>query len=322
MAPGNTSPPAAEVAAAIAEATTSAGFFQLVNHGADPFLMERMNAAMHTFFGLPLEEKLQVRRSAENAMGFAHDELTKQTRDLKEVFDFCRVPHPELPEDHPSNRTIDGYNRWPAGQPEFHAAMRAYYAEMERCSFRLLEAFCLGLGLPPSALHHLFQGQHTSFLRLNYYPVHPELEGGQQAQQAEHAEQQAQHAEQQARQQEAGQAEGGQQAEQLGVNHHTDAGFLTILVQDEVPGLQMLDSEGRWQLVEPIPGALTINVGDQAQVLSNDRYKAPLHRVQASRGRRRYSVPFFFNPRPDADIAPLTVQLTDGQNPPAYRPIN
>lgn len=137
-----------------------------------------------------------------------------------------------------------------------------------------------------------------------------------------------------------------------------DAGFLTILVQDpEVPGLQVQAADGRWLLVEPIPGALTINVGDQAQVsltapvdalpyapcqlarhstawwqggcwqppchhlalqmryactrstavqvLSNDRFKAPVHRVLASSGRRRYSAPFFFNPAASADIAPL-----------------
>ena len=42
-----------------------------------------------------------------------------------------------------------------------------------------------------------------------------------------------------------------------------DAGFLTILVQDEVPGLQMLGGDGRWQLVEPIPGALTTAVRRQ-----------------------------------------------------------
>jgi hypothetical protein len=76
-------------------------------------------------------------------------------------------------------------------------------------------------------------------------------------------------------------------------------------VQDDVPGLEVRAPDGSWQLVAPIPGALTINVGDLCQVLSNDRFKAPLHRVRASRGRRRYSAPFFFNPRSDADIAPL-----------------
>ena len=41
---------------------------------------------------------------------------TKQVRDLKEVFDFCRTPRPDLPDSHPANRTLDGYNRWPQGQ--------------------------------------------------------------------------------------------------------------------------------------------------------------------------------------------------------------
>lgn len=35
---------------------------------------------------------------------------------LKQVFDMCRLPHPELPDRHPSNRTLDGFNLWPAGQ--------------------------------------------------------------------------------------------------------------------------------------------------------------------------------------------------------------
>ncbi|EFN50719.1 hypothetical protein CHLNCDRAFT_10090, partial [Chlorella variabilis] len=286
------------VAAEIARAASSWGFFQLVNHGSDVAVLQRMTRAMHSFFDLPLETKLQAKRTEGNAMGYAHDELTKQSLDLKEVFDCGRVPHPELPDDHPDNRTIEGHNQWPPGQPEFRAAVMAYFAEVERCSFRLLEAFCEGLGMEQTALHHLFQGQHTGFLRLNYYPEQHPL--AQQAQQ----------------QQRAG------DEELLGVHHHTaDAGFLTVLVQDDVPGLQVQAADGRWQLVQPIPGALTINVGDQCQVLSNDRFKAPLHRVLASRGRRRYSAPFFFNPRPDADIAPLP-QACVAHHPPMYRPIN
>lgn len=44
-----------------------------------------------------------------------------------------------------------------------------YMREMTRISFRLLELFALGLGLPPRALDSMFQPAHTSFLRLNYY---------------------------------------------------------------------------------------------------------------------------------------------------------
>ncbi|KAI7845092.1 hypothetical protein COHA_001457 [Chlorella ohadii] len=253
-----------------------------------------MQAAMRAFFDLPMQTKQQVRRSADNAMGYAADELTKQTRDLKEVFDFCRTPHPELPDKHASNRTMDGFNRWPEGQ----AAMKAYFAEMERCSARLLEAFCVGFGLPARALHPYFEGSHTSFLRLNFYPA----------------------AEGQADQIAALQAAG---KEPLGVNHHTDAGVLTLLWQDpNEPGLQVLAGDGSWRLVAPVAGALTVNVGDMFQVLTNGRAQAPVHRVLASRpGRRRYSAPFFYNPSPAADIAPQP-QFVDSQRPALYRPIN
>ena len=74
-------------------------------------------------------------------MGFADDELTKQSLDLKEIFDFCYVPHPNLPPDHPSNKTIDGHNRWPHEHPWFKQALDAYYQEMTRCAFKLTEAF-------------------------------------------------------------------------------------------------------------------------------------------------------------------------------------
>jgi isopenicillin N synthase-like dioxygenase len=73
--------------------------------------------------------------------------------------------------------------------------------------------------------------------------------------------------------------------------------------------------------VEPVMGALLVNIGDMVQVWSNDRYPAPLHRVRASTNRERYSLPFFFNPVSEAVYAPLTA-LTNEESPPRYRPIN
>src|SRR5262249_35211465 len=106
----------------------------------------------------------------------------------------------------------------------------------------------------------------------------------------------------------------------LGVHHHTDAGALTVLLQDDVSGLET-NVDGHWILVEPVIGALVVNIGDMVQVWSNDRYPAPLHRVRASTNRERYSLPFFFNPVSDAVYAPLAA-LTNGQSPPRYRAIN
>ncbi|GMH84323.1 hypothetical protein TL16_g09889 [Triparma laevis f. inornata] len=80
----------------------------------------------------------------------------------------------------------------------------------------------------------------------------------------------------------------------LGVNRHFDAGALTVLRQDDqVSSLQVnvnahKSSKPHWVDVSPVKDALTINVGDMIQVLTNDEYKAPEHRVLASRNKVRY----------------------------------
>lgn len=168
--------------------------------------------------------------------------------------------------------------------------------------------------------------------------------------------------------------------------HHCSSFFPTL----QVHGLEFY-KDGAWHSVTPAPGALTINVGDQAQVgprealelqvargrwfwrlgaggseqkcvgmferkvehpakksyyrapnplpppdgvappppptnprcvqvLTNDIFKAPLHRVRSPHNVARLSTPFFFNPRPDAVIEPLS-QFVTPERPAAYRPI-
>jgi isopenicillin N synthase-like dioxygenase len=90
--------------------------------------------------------------------------------------------------------------------------------------------------------------------------------------------------------------------------------------QDRQPGLEVF-RRGRWSLIEPIAGALVVNVGDIVQVWSNDRYEAPLHRVVASADAERFSAAFFFCPSYAADYAPLP-STVDAENPAHYRDIN
>ena len=67
----------------------------------------------------------------------------------------------------------------------------------------------------------------------------------------------------------------------MALHHHSDAGALTVLLQDDIGGLQV-EHDGDWIDVEPIPGAFVINTGDMMQVWSNDRFTAALHRVASS----------------------------------------
>ncbi len=265
---------------AIASACQSWGFFQVVNHGIADDLIERVWQQTRALFAAPLQEKLAILRSKENPWGFYNNELTKNQRDKKEIFDFTSEGVDPI---------YQQSNRWPEGRPEFTSNMRDYFDACGRLSLTLLEAFCLGLDLPARFLHADFDGNHTGFLRLNYYPVNDPLAGTD--------------------------CEPRDDAD-LGVHHHTDAGALTVLMQDDVGGLQVY-REGYWYDVTPTAGAMVINTGDMMQVWSNDIYKAAIHRGLAMHNRDRYSLPFFFNPAAGCRISPLP-SVIDSARPPAY----
>ncbi|KAL9658941.1 hypothetical protein QQ045_000005 [Rhodiola kirilowii] len=64
----------------------------------------------------------------------------------------------------------------------------------------------------------------------------------------------------------------------LGLTKHTDNTFITILLQDQTSGLQVLHND-YWIDVQPIQDALTVNIGDLLQIVSNDKFKSNVHRT-------------------------------------------
>ena len=267
---------------ALDEACREWGFFQVTHHGVEAAVLHRVQAAARDFFALPIAARQAIARSDANPWGYYDAELTKNTRDWKQIFDFG-------PADGGALRP-----QWPAGLTGFEPAVRAYYVACEQLARRLIGAVSTNLGMSTEYLQAFFGAAQSSFVRLNHYPACPTPAA----------------------------PEGVTTPQQgfLGVNHHTDAGALTLLLQDEVPGLQVF-RDGRWHLVEPRADALVVNIGDIVQVWSNDRYRAALHRVLANGERARYSAPFFYNPSYATTYAPLP-STVDASHPPHYRPIN
>ncbi|PNT15814.2 hypothetical protein POPTR_010G107500v4 [Populus trichocarpa] len=105
----------------------------------------------------------------------------------------------------------------------------------------------------------------------------------------------------------------------VGIMSHTDPGVLTVLLQDQIGGLQVKHGEG-WVDVKPVPGAIVINVGDIMQILSNDEYKSNEHRVLANGCHEpRISIAIFFNPlKRDSLFGPFP-ELISPEKPAVYR---
>ena len=56
-----------------------------------------------------------------------------------------------------------------------------------------------------------------------------------------------------------------------GIGEHSDYGFLTLIDQDDVGGLQAKTLDGDWIDVTPVPGSLAVNIGDTLEAWSKCR---------------------------------------------------
>ena len=81
------SAPSSASLAALDAACSDHGFFLLEGHGLDD-LVDRTWAATRRFFAAGSKVRELIRRTADLALGGYDRELTKRTRDHKEVFDF------------------------------------------------------------------------------------------------------------------------------------------------------------------------------------------------------------------------------------------
>ncbi|KAF9241086.1 2OG-Fe-II oxygenase [Melanogaster broomeanus] len=94
-------------------------------------------------------------------------------------------------------------------------------------------------------------------------------------------------------------------------------GCFTILWQDKVPALQVMNTSGKWIDAVPVPGTLVLNLGDQFARWTNDVFKSTIHRAINASGRERYSMPLFFGTDYEVKLEPIPGCVTEG-NPAKY----
>ena len=95
---------------------------------------------------------------------------------------------------------------------------------------------------------------------------------------------------------------------------HSDSGFLTLLAQDGVSGLQARWGGADWVDVPPADDGLVVNFGQVLEQWCAGRIRATQHRVVGN-GRERHSVPFFYEARADALISPLPLDSVEADHP-------
>ncbi|MCX2730542.1 isopenicillin N synthase family oxygenase [Saccharopolyspora sp. NFXS83] len=258
--------------AELRHAAHEVGFFYVVGHGVPDELMRGIFTATRRFFALPLEQRREienVRSPQFRGYTATGHELTGGAPDQREQLDIGpeRDAVPTGPGD-PAWRRLIGPNQWPAALPELRETTLAWQAEVLRVSREVLSALAASLGQAEDHFDTWFDEEASTHLKLIHYP---------------------------------GTADSDQ-----GVGAHKDYGYLALLHQDSIAGLQVQDAAGGWIDADPVPGAFVVNIGEMLEIATGGYLTATRHRVRSpAAGVDRYSVPFFLAPRLDAVVEPL-----------------
>jgi isopenicillin N synthase-like dioxygenase len=175
-----------------------------------------------------------------------------------------------------------GPNVWPPVSliPEnaFKTVMLEYYQKMHALSLIVLEILARGLPYGKDIFDEFVSNDAVAAIRLLHYPPQTSTD-----------------------------------ELQLGAGAHTDFGAITLLLQDQNSGLQVLNEQvDDWIPIAPNDKAYVVNVGDMLSKWTSGLYKSNLHRVVNKSTKERFSVPFFFDGNLDCPLAPFDGSKVEG----------
>jgi len=269
------------------------GFFYLEGHGIAPEQIARVEAISRQFFQLPPAHKQGI--AIENTPHFkgytgVGGEITRLRPDLREQIDFGEeLPAVQRTPDTPIWWGLQGPNQWPEALPALRTEILQWLDTCRAVAKRLLQAFLVALEQPADALDALVGAPYNHRLKIIHYP---------------------------------GQAA---DASHQGVGAHKDGGLLTLLLQDQVGGLQVQTAEG-WIDVPPRKNAFVVNIGEMLELATNGYLRANVHQVLSpATGISRYSIAYFYSPSLHAQEIPwlqLPPHLASQARGPESDPLN
>lgn len=238
------------------------GFLYIANHGVPRALMDATFAEAARFHAQPIEAKLAVKVDAQMQGYLPIRGSTTRT------FDPNADNKPNENEAFFVKREgMPGIaNRWPDNLPGFRETTLRYYAAMEFLARRMLPLYARALDLPANYFDAKCD-EPLSSLRLSHYPPV-----------AAYAE------------------------NEFGIAPHTDSTFITLLAQNEIPGLQIRRQDGSWMDAPVIEGTFIVNTGDVLNRWTNGRFLSTPHRAFNTSKQPRYAIPYFFHPNADTLI--------------------
>jgi isopenicillin N synthase-like dioxygenase len=274
------------VADALREACRTFGFFYASGHGIASALIRDLDTQARAFFALPESEKLRIEmaRGGRAWRGYfpVGAELTSGEPDQKEGIYFGADLSPDDPRVL-AKTPLHGSNLFPESVPELRATVTTYMHAMTSLGHALMEGIAASLDLPSHYFRASLSRDPLTLFRIFRYPA-------------------------------------ASQKNTWGVGEHTDYGLLTLLLQDNVAGLEVRTPLG-WIDAPPIDGTFVCNLGDMIERMTGGRYLSTPHRVRSAPHHDRLSFPFFFDPSWDAPLHPVVpgpayeeVKRWDGQS--------
>ncbi|MEM9577170.1 MAG: 2-oxoglutarate and iron-dependent oxygenase domain-containing protein [Pseudomonadota bacterium] len=253
------------------EAATFIGFATVHGTGISPDRVMEILDLYRGFFRLPESEKKRVdmaRTGANRGWGASGSEQVDpdSNPDYKQYFDSGFT----LPDNDPRAKLeVYAPNLWPEKPAAFKPEIESYYAQACEVAMDVLRGVAKAMAVPANTFDDAFDAP-MALLRGNYYPSRPAWATDQ----------------------------------DFGIATHTDYGCLTLLATDGSPGLEVRKRGGGWIPVSAPPGEFIINFGEMMEIWSDNVVKATPHRVIGT-SHERLSVPLFFNPSVDTNIAPI-----------------